>query len=316
MELDDQVLPELRPRTVDPSRPHTVHGGARPTHGRHGSQQRGGLYQRAAPTTPTIASLMPDEPPGPPLRSEQLLRRPHTTEGAGQRADHQSRSFAVEHALQVSVAQQQQGPAARPWWSASGGGGASFHGEMGHGALYSIAASSSFTASFVAAWEADDTIATELGLPQVSCARLPSAPFGALLIALGRVPAPQISVPRHVPLADVFSVIEARERAVAALRGFLASQGACTFHWPSMTFHRPSTAFHGPPRLPHLPRCMHLPLTFHGFPLAFYRPSTSTNLPPTSHRTSTGLPLTFHRPPTGLPLTFHSPSNGLRLIFH
>ena len=171
-------LPELpvRPRTVDPSRPTRSY------------YSRG---QQPSTTTPHYASLQ---------SKERLQRRPQTTEGSlGQQPWLVQPQLQPQHLAPPgsAVADRSAGSGR---WSTSGADGASWHSEMSNGALFSIAASLSASASFTAAWTANDTIASELGTPQ-------------------------ISVPRNVPLRDVFSVIEARERAVAALRGFLASFG-------------------------------------------------------------------------------------------
>ena len=171
-------LPELpvRPRTVDPSRPTRSY------------YSRG---QQPSTITPHYASLQ---------SKERLQRRPQTTEGSlGQQPWLVQPQLQPQHlAPPRSACADRSAGSGR--WSTSGADGASWHSVMSNGALFSIAASLSASASFTAAWTANDTIASELGTPQ-------------------------ISVPRNVPLRDVFSVIEARERAVAALRGFLASFG-------------------------------------------------------------------------------------------
>ena len=176
--VPSELLPELpvRPRTVDPSRPTRSY------------YSRG---QQPSTITPHYASLQ---------SKELLQRRPQTTEGLlGQQPWLVQPQLQPQHlAPPRSAGADRSAGSGR--WSTSGADGASWHGEMSNGALFSIAASLSASASFTAAWTANDTIASELGTPQ-------------------------ISVPRNVPLRDVFSVIEARERAVAALRGFLASFG-------------------------------------------------------------------------------------------
>ena len=147
--VPSELLPELpvRPRTVDPSRPTRSY------------YSRG---QQPSTITPHYASLQ---------SKELLQRRPQTTEGLlGQQPWLVQPQLQPQHlAPPRSAGADRSAGSGR--WSTSGADGASWHGEMSNGALFSIAASLSASASFTAAWTANDTIASELGTPQISVPR-------------------------------------------------------------------------------------------------------------------------------------------------